>query len=103
MRSIDANTWHTQSQPTSVEAMNKTWGRTGTLRRKVFEAVKSAGGYGMTDDELMKLLKIDGNSLRPSRITLTKDGWLYDSGEVRINDKGNKCVVWKTKNEDQLL
>ena len=103
MRSIDANTWYSHSVPTSVKAMEKAWGRTGSQRRLIFEAVKASGSYGMTDYELEDYLKLDGNSVRPGRKSLERDGWLIDSGKTRPNKNGNHCIVWITKEQEQLF
>ena len=46
---------------------------------------------------------IDGNSVRPSRGTLVKQGLIFDSGRVRHNKKGNNCIVWVAGSEGMML
>lgn len=77
--------------------------RTGTLRRQVYEYFMSRGLHGATDEEAQAALNIDGNTMRPTRGTLVKDGYIRDSGVTRKNDKGHDCIVWRTIEEDMLL
>jgi len=83
------------AQRTSILAANDAYPKSGTNRRKVYEYILAQGLRGATDQEMEKALKIDGNTIRPSRGSLVKDGWLIDSGTTRPNDKGHACIVWR--------
>ena len=91
------------AQRTSRAAAEFVLPRTGTLRRRVYEYFMSRGLHGATDEEAQAALNIDGNTMRPTRGTLVKDGYIRDSGVTRKNDKGHDCIVWRTIEEDMLL
>ena len=97
MKRIDRNTVTIakDAQRTSVEAAIEVLPKSGTIRRKVYEYFLARGLRGGTDQEAEMTLGIDGNTIRPSRGTLVKDGWLIDSGLTRPNDKGHACIVWR--------
>ena len=61
----------------------------------------SRGGYGATDQELEIELGISGNTIRPTRMSLLKSGAIVDSGITRLNQNGNKCMVWVINNATQ--
>jgi transcription initiation factor IIE alpha subunit len=77
--------------------------RTGSLRRKVYEYILAQGLRGATDQEIESTLKIDGNTVRPTRISLWKDGYIIDTGTTRKNNNDNDCIVWRTVEEGMLL
>ena len=56
-----------------------------------------------TDEEAQAALNIDGNTMRPTRGSLVKDGYLIDTGTTRKNAKGHECIVWRTAEQDMLL
>ena len=49
---------------------------------------------GMTDLEGQQQTKILGDSYRPMRVTLTKLGYLEDSGNTKPTESGRKAVIW---------
>ena len=83
------------AQRTSIAVANDVFPKVGTIRRKVYEYFLSRGMNGGTDQEAEYTLGIDGNTIRPSRGSLVKDGWLIDSGLTRPNHKGHACIVWR--------
>ncbi len=91
------------AQRTSVAAAYKVLPRTGSLRRKVYEYILNQGLRGATDQEMEMSLKIDGNTIRPTRISLVKDGFILDTGTTRKNQHGNDCIVWRSAEEGMLL
>lgn len=91
------------AQRTSRAVAEKVLPRTGTLRRKVYEYFVSRGLYGATDEEAQEALRIDGNTMRPTRGSLVKDGYLIDTRTTRKNPKGHDCIVWRTAEGDMLL
>jgi hypothetical protein len=40
-------------------------------------------------------LSISGNTVRPTRGSLVKDGFIVDSGLVRLTKAGNPAIVWR--------
>jgi len=88
---------------TSLEARAKIEPQIGTLRRKVYELFINRGMYGATDQEVERYLHLDGNTVRPIRGSLVKDGFIIDTGTTRQNEKGNACIVWRSSEEGMLL
>jgi len=90
-------------QRTSIEARRKIEPEIGTINRKVYEFIKARGLNGATDQEIETTLRLDGNTVRPSRGSLVKKGLVMDSGTTRKNIKGNECIVWRSSEEGMLL
>ena len=88
---------------TSMEARAKIEPQIGTLRRKVYEFLINRGLDGATDQEIERYLHLDGNTVRPIRGSLVEGGFIIDTGTTRLNDKGNKCIVWRSAESGMLL
>jgi transcription initiation factor IIE alpha subunit len=91
------------AQRTSIAAAQKVLPRTGSLRRKVYEYILNQGLRGATDQEIEKALHIEGNTVRPTRISLVKDGFIMDTGSTRKNQHNNDCIVWRSVEEGMML
>jgi transcription initiation factor IIE alpha subunit len=91
------------AQRTSIAAAQKVLPKTGSLRRKVYEYILNQGLRGATDQEIEKELHIEGNTVRPTRISLVKDGFIMDTGTTRKNQHKNDCIVWRAVEEGMLL
>jgi transcription initiation factor IIE alpha subunit len=91
------------AQRTSIAAAQKVYPRTGSLRMKVYEFILNQGLHGATDQEIEKTLSIDGNTVRPTRISLVKDGYIMDTGTTRKNKHNNDCIVWRAVEEGMML
>ena len=91
------------AQRTSIAAAEKALPKTGSMRRKVYEFILNQGLRGATDQEIEKTLHIDGNTVRPSRISLVKDGYILDTGTTRKNHHNNDCIVWRAVEEGMML
>jgi len=91
------------AQRTSIAAAQKVYPRTGSLRMKVYEFILNQGLRGATDQEIEKTLSIDGNTVRPTRISLVKDGYIMDTGTTRKNKHDNDCIVWRAVEEGMML
>jgi transcription initiation factor IIE alpha subunit len=91
------------AQPTSVAAAMKALPRTGSLRRKVYEYILKQGLRGATDQEIEKALGIEGNTVRPTRISLIKDGYIIWGGTFRKNHHNNDCLVYRAVEEGMML
>lgn len=59
---------------------------------------------GMTDLEGQDWLKLSGDSYRPVRVRLVRDGLVESSGLTRTTQSGKAAVVWAvTKKGQELL
>lgn len=92
-----------RARNTSRQAAEKHLPRSGSTRATIYEYIMRQGMRGATDYEIQKYLKIDGNTVRPSRITLFKDGLIVDAGTTRANDNGNQCTVWRAVEQGMML
>ena len=88
---------------TSVQAAMNHLPKSGSTRAKVYEYILRQGMRGATDQEIQYYLKIDGNTVRPSRLTLYKDGLIVDAGITRKNENGNNCTVWRAIEQGMML
>ncbi len=90
-------------QRTSLEALLAVEPHIGSINRAVYSFIESRGLEGATDQEVESVTRIDGNSVRPSRGSLVKQGLVFDSGRTRPNAKGNNCIVWIALDEGMML
>lgn len=90
-------------QRTSRDALAKIEPKIGSIRRRVYEAILLKGLEGMTDQEIEDQLHIDGNTVRPIRGSLVKDGFVVDSGQTRPNKNNNQCIVWRFAEDGMML
>jgi len=88
---------------TSLEAREKIEPALGSIRRKVYEFFINRGIAGATDQEVERYLHLDGNTVRPIRGSLVKDGFIIDTKTTRQNANGNACIVWRSAEEGMLL
>ena len=91
------------AQRTSIAAAQKVLPKTGSLRMKVYEFILNQGLRGATDQEIEHTLGIEGNTVRPTRISLVKDGYIMDTGTTRKNKHDNDCIVWRAVEEGMML
>lgn len=88
-----------KAQRTSRSTAEKIMPRTGSIRRLVYDLVKSNNDYGYTDYEMETVLRSSHQTVSASRRSLVIDGYLVDSGKTRKNQHGNDCIVWIETNE----
>lgn len=62
-------------------------------RERVLNAIITAGGAGLTDDEIQTKLEMPGNTQRPRRKELEQAARIEPAG-TRLNTRGNRCRVW---------
>jgi len=105
MSRVDRNTVIVgkNAQRTSIAAATNALPRSGTIRRKVYDYFLLRGLRGATDQEVEIALQISGNTLRPTRGSLVKDGYLIDTGTTRKNYNQQDCIVWRAAEGDMLL
>jgi hypothetical protein len=103
--SVDRNTVLISkgAQRTSIAAALNALPRTGSIRRKVYDYFVSCGLRGATDQEIEAALRISGNTLRPTRGSLVKDGFIIDTGTTRKNHNNEDCIVWRSVEGEMLL
>ena len=92
---IDANktgTLRNSDPETSHRAGRDIRGRSGTIRRKVYEALATKW---MTDFELWQLIGGAESSARKRRQELMEAGLVVDSGERRLTGNGSLAIVWR--------
>lgn len=92
-----------KARRTSIDAANNHLPRSGSTRAKVYEYIVGQGMRGATDQEIESALHIDGNTVRPSRLTLYKDGLITEAGTTRKNQNGNDCTVWRAIDKGMML
>jgi hypothetical protein len=88
---------------TSRAAAERVYPKSGTMRLFVYEHIIRQGLRGATDQEIQNTLHLSGDTVRPSRITLLKDGMIIDSGTTRKNANGNECIVWRAVDEGMMF
>jgi hypothetical protein len=93
----------TKARQTSRIAAKRIYPKTGSIRLSVYEYLIRQGLRGATDQEMQSNLKLSGDTIRPTRMTLLKDGFIIDSGETRNNSNGNPCVVWRAVDEGMMF
>jgi hypothetical protein len=81
-------------RPTSIAAQIKVAPRVTTYKALVFNLIHVRGEHGATDQEIQETLMMSGDTVRPTRGKLLKDGLIYDSGKTRKNRNDNDCIVW---------
>lgn len=87
-RSFNTGAW------TSEVAARMSQGLKPIVRHEVLSHLDSIGDYGATDQELEMHLKRPGNTLRPTRVELVKEGWVVDSGKWRLTVSLRPAKVW---------
>ena len=88
---------------TSRIAAERVYPKSGSIRLSVYEYLIRQGLRGATDQEVQSALNMSGDSVRPSRITLLRDGLIIDSGETRLNANGNPCTVWRAAETGMMI
>src|SRR5262245_10175682 len=65
-----------------------------TLRERVYRAIRDSAD-GLTDEEIQRVLEMDGSTERPRRVELLRAQRICDSGERRDTRSGRRAVVWR--------
>ena len=81
------------AHPTSASAALRALPKSGSKRKRVYDFINRVGGA--TDEEIEQALNISGNTVRPTRGSLVKDGFIVDSGLERLTKAGNPAIVWR--------
>lgn len=81
---------------TTRAAQNAAYPKSGTQRRRVYDAIHAAPD-GLTNDEISQLLDMLIQSVCPATNTLARDGWIFDNGDRRETRSGHQAIVWRTR------
>lgn len=82
---------------TSIAAANAIAPQLGRLQLMAETAIREAGLYGLTADELAARLGMDRWSIQPRTSELRRKGLIRDSGLRRLNATGKQAIVWVAK------
>ena len=82
---------------TSIAAADALAPKLGRLQRMAEVAIREAGLYGVTADELAARLDLDRYSIQPRTSELRRKGLIRDSGLRRPNATGKQAIVWIAK------
>lgn len=82
---------------TSITAATALAPKLGRLQRMAETAIRDAGQYGLTADELAARLGMDRWSIQPRTSELRRKGLIRDSGLRRPNATGKQAIVWIAK------
>ena len=81
---------------TSIAAADALAQKLGRLQRMAETAIRNAGWFGLTADELAARLEMDRYSIQPRTSELRRKGLIRDSGQRRPNSTGKLAIVWIT-------
>lgn len=84
---------HQRHSETSRQAAAGIADKIGRLEQSVL-LLLSRNADGLTDQEGCALLRMDGNTYRPRRVTLADKGLVYDTGGRRMTANRKKAAVW---------
>lgn len=87
-RSFDTGAW------TSEVAERMAAGLKPIVRHEMLKFFDAVGKHGATDQELENALGRPGNTLRPCRVDLVREGYLQDSGQWRFTIANRPAIVW---------
>lgn len=79
---------------TSIAAADALAPTLGRLQHMADAAIRNAGFYGSTSDELAARLNMDRGSIQPRTSELRRKGIIRDSGRRRPNRTGKQAIVW---------
>jgi hypothetical protein len=68
--------------------------KVATLKARVLSAIRSAGDFGATTDELCAALQLPRVNVQPRTSDLRNDELIFDSGRRRKNSSGLSAIVW---------
>ena len=79
---------------TSIAAAEDVAPKLGRLQRMAEQAIRDAGYYGATADELAANLAVSRWTIQPRTTELKLKGLAFDSGMRRLNCTGKSAIVW---------
>lgn len=94
---------HFDGPDTEFEAAVSVYPTSGTMRKRVLDAIVASGSFGMTDHELVAKCNIPLSSVCARRNELK--GWVEATDRRRVSPYGKECIVYvatKAARERQL-
>lgn len=88
--------------PTSHQAAERVWPRSGTQRATVLMLLYDTYPGGLTDEEMQTRLHMNPNTQRPRRGELVKQGWVRDAGYKRETRGGDPAIVWTYRPDPEI-
>jgi len=82
------------SAETGREAAESVADKCGRLQKLSLQAIRNAGGHGLTADETADALEMQRWSIQPRLSELAAKRLIVDSGLRRLNVTGRNAVVW---------
>lgn len=68
------------------------------MREMIYDAIKSAGADGLTDEEVYKALGIRQRATASARrLELERSGRVFWTGATRTNESGMESMIWVTQ------
>lgn len=83
-----------RTSPTSVAAARRIAPRRGAILGRVLEAIRAAGWRGLTDHEGQAETGILGDTWRPARVSLARQGVIAPAG-TRETPSGRPANIWR--------
>lgn len=75
----------------------------GALEAEILEVFHVDGGRGLTDDELVSVLRPRyGPTVKTARSRLAKRGVLVDTGQRRLSNRGRLMAVWASAHREVM-
>ena len=99
---FDIEVPHQRQSPTSAAAAEAAQPKFKGNMLRVLKAFAESGKFGFTDEEGGKHLFMDGNSYRPSRVTLEKLGLVIKTTATRKTKAGRHAAVYLITMNGQL-
>jgi len=99
---FDVEVPHQRQSPTSAAAAEAAQPKFRGNMLRVLKAFAESGKFGFTDEEGGKHLFMDGNSYRPSRVTLEKLGLVIKTTATRKTKAGRHAAVYLITMNGQL-
>lgn len=79
---------------TSLQAAKDIGSSAEAVRASVLGAIRRAGSYGMTDDEIERALDMKHQTASARRRELVIGGWIEPNGKRRPTRSGSPAQVW---------
>jgi transcription initiation factor IIE alpha subunit len=89
MRTFDNGIWTSELAAEQAETFK------ASVVKRVFDYLVSQGGQGATDQEIEEATGIAGNTERPARLALEKDGLIKRTRRWRLTRSRRKALVWE--------
>jgi hypothetical protein len=82
--------WHSDTSAEAAQAIAPKFGRMTNAVLALIARYED----GLTDEEGQSLMRLEGNSYRPCRVTLADKGYVQDTNVRRLTSHRKKAVVW---------